>query len=141
MKIRVLILALTVLTLALILPRAVYSEEPETGVARVSLIHGDVSTMRGDSGDWVATGVNAPLVRGDKVSTGARSRAEVELDSSNVLRIDQRTEAKLADLSRTHIQIQVAQGTISFTVFKGTEARSEERRVGKECRSRWSPYH
>ena len=27
--------------------------------------------------------------------------------------------------------------------FSGSEAlaRSEERRVGKECRSRWSPYH
>ena len=24
---------------------------------------------------------------------------------------------------------------------KGTATRSEERRVGKECRSRWSPYH
>jgi len=24
---------------------------------------------------------------------------------------------------------------------KFQEARSEERRVGKECRSRWSPYH
>ena len=24
---------------------------------------------------------------------------------------------------------------------RGREARSEERRVGKECRSRWSPYH
>ena len=23
----------------------------------------------------------------------------------------------------------------------GTRTRSEERRVGKECRSRWSPYH
>ena len=23
----------------------------------------------------------------------------------------------------------------------GNNARSEERRVGKECRSRWSPYH
>ena len=23
----------------------------------------------------------------------------------------------------------------------GTTERSEERRVGKECRSRWSPYH
>src|SRR4030066_1642089 len=23
----------------------------------------------------------------------------------------------------------------------GAHARSEERRVGKECRSRWSPYH
>ena len=22
-----------------------------------------------------------------------------------------------------------------------SQARSEERRVGKECRSRWSPYH
>ena len=26
-------------------------------------------------------------------------------------------------------------------VGKGEDDRSEERRVGKECRSRWSPYH
>ena len=25
--------------------------------------------------------------------------------------------------------------------FYGGSSRSEERRVGKECRSRWSPYH
>ena len=25
--------------------------------------------------------------------------------------------------------------------LKQTATRSEERRVGKECRSRWSPYH
>ena len=37
---------------------------------------------------------------------------------------------------------------IGRTIQKGAEAmyfpalvRSEERRVGKECRSRWSPYH
>src|SRR3712207_9502947 len=30
----------------------------------------------------------------------------------------------------------------NFPVIKmGRRARSEERRVGKECRSRWSPYH
>ena len=29
-------------------------------------------------------------------------------------------------------------GTIAII---GVLARSEERRVGKECRSRWSPYH
>ena len=28
-----------------------------------------------------------------------------------------------------------------FRVYNGKRARSEERRVGKECRSRWSPYH
>ena len=27
-----------------------------------------------------------------------------------------------------------------YKTLKGAE-RSEERRVGKECRSRWSPYH
>ena len=26
-------------------------------------------------------------------------------------------------------------------ISKISEDRSEERRVGKECRSRWSPYH
>ena len=26
-------------------------------------------------------------------------------------------------------------------LFAGMAVRSEERRVGKECRSRWSPYH
>ena len=32
----------------------------------------------------------------------------------------------------------------SYIVRQGMtmqEVRSEERRVGKECRSRWSPYH
>src|SRR2546427_607135 len=28
-----------------------------------------------------------------------------------------------------------------MTVIYGDNGRSEERRVGKECRSRWSPYH
>src|SRR5258708_7069718 len=28
-----------------------------------------------------------------------------------------------------------------FFLIAGTATRSEERRVGKECRSRWSPYH
>ena len=30
-------------------------------------------------------------------------------------------------------------GAMCLSTFGG--ARSEERRVGKECRSRWSPYH
>ena len=30
---------------------------------------------------------------------------------------------------------------ISYTRDGFNDVRSEERRVGKECRSRWSPYH
>ena len=29
----------------------------------------------------------------------------------------------------------------NYDILKTSENRSEERRVGKECRSRWSPYH
>src|SRR5260370_27092447 len=32
-------------------------------------------------------------------------------------------------------------GPYPFAVPGGNKYRSEERRVGKECRSRWSPYH
>jgi len=32
-------------------------------------------------------------------------------------------------------------GTSNYTPEFNVNARSEERRVGKECRSRWSPYH
>ena len=31
--------------------------------------------------------------------------------------------------------------TLQKVGMEGTYLRSEERRVGKECRSRWSPYH
>ena len=43
-------------------------------------------------------------------------------------------------LSRYPGKMQQINGNPHFTVLK-TVLRSEERRVGKECRSRWSPYH
>ena len=33
------------------------------------------------------------------------------------------------------------QVSLDIHIPEEMEARSEERRVGKECRSRWSPYH
>ena len=43
----------------------------------------------------------------------------------------------------TDLNVTLALAIISFLVIEvaGVVARSEERRVGKECRSRWSPYH
>ena len=32
-------------------------------------------------------------------------------------------------------------GIMLMLLFNRVQLRSEERRVGKECRSRWSPYH
>src|SRR6266487_1745329 len=39
-----------------------------------------------------------------------------------------------------HEEGTVIAGTLAAEV-DGVRVRSEERRVGKECRSRWSPYH
>ena len=45
---------------------------------------------------------------------------------------------KSIDLVRGYNDVVLDMGSIALE--KGVE-RSEERRVGKECRSRWSPYH
>src|SRR3712207_7821825 len=44
---------------------------------------------------------------------------------------------------RRMIQVRNQHPTFGLGTFEeiGSRNRSEERRVGKECRSRWSPYH
>ena len=41
----------------------------------------------------------------------------------------------------TAFSANAAQSTEEVSASVSAGARSEERRVGKECRSRWSPYH
>ena len=38
-------------------------------------------------------------------------------------------------------RMPLGQSCTRRSVLKCSDSRSEERRVGKECRSRWSPYH
>ena len=47
---------------------------------------------------------------------------------------------QIADLARQVAALQASNDAV-LTSSKAELARSEERRVGKECRSRWSPYH
>ena len=73
-------------------------DESAPGVARISVVQRDVSTMRSDSKDWVAATANAPVVHGDTIATGSGSRTELQLDYANVLRLDQGAESKVAEL-------------------------------------------
>jgi Family of unknown function (DUF6600)/FecR protein len=99
------------------------SDQP--GVARLSYIHGDVSTQRGDNAQWVAGTLNTPVVTGDRVSTGQKSRAELQLDYANILRMSDDATATVANLARTNIQVQVGQGLTEYSVLKGSEADAE----------------
>lgn len=92
------------------------------GVARISVINGDVSVRRGDSGDWVAAAINAPLLASDSVLVGPSSRAEVQLDYANLVRLGANTEARLATLEHRRFRIEVARGTITFSVLRDGRA-------------------
>jgi hypothetical protein len=108
-------------------PAPAQQEQPEAnpGVARISLMNGDVSTQRGDSGDWVAATVNAPVVSGDRVATAANSRTEIQLDYADIIRLSEKSEVQLAELANNQIQVQVALGLVSYVVLKGGQASSE----------------
>ena len=47
----------------------------------------------------------------------------------------------VGQLNTTAFMIPALKAEAGGAVFQERLARSEERRVGKECRSRWSPYH
>jgi hypothetical protein len=105
--------------------RAQDPDDLKRGVARISLMNGEVSVRRGDSGDWVAGVVNAPLLTGDQISTGANSRAEVQFDSANMLRIGANAEIHLAQLEDRRFQAELARGTVSFRVLRASDANAE----------------
>jgi hypothetical protein len=97
----------------------------DLGVGRISLIHGNVSTQRGDSGDWSAATLNQPVMGGDKVSTGDGARTEVELDFANILRLAPNSKANLATFTHKDIQVQLGQGMTTYSVTKNSEAEPE----------------
>ena len=64
--------------------------------------------------------------------------------------VDKSTRNRLRYRHRTRFQISEScryrSGNVTRSMFaeishRHASSRSEERRVGKECRSRWSPYH
>jgi hypothetical protein len=108
--------------------RPVRAQDPDDlkrGVARISLMDGDVSVRRGDSGDWVAGVINAPLMADDFVSTGPNSRAEIEFDDANLLRMGANAQLHLTQIEDGHYQMELARGTISYRVLRPSSANAE----------------
>src|SRR3954464_12429767 len=101
------------------------ADDQQRGVARISLINGEVSVKRGDAAEWVAGVVNAPLLSDDRISTAPNSRAEVQFDASNLIRIGGNAEVHLAQLEYGRFQLQIARGTVSYVVLRPSSANVE----------------
>ena len=74
---------------------------------------------------------------------------ESDTGADRVYRVGLPQAVLASDFARTALRVLMPVGVIG-AAYPPTEAgtdvgpsveRSEERRVGKECRSRWSPYH
>ncbi|MGO4881707.1 MAG: DUF6600 domain-containing protein [Bryobacteraceae bacterium] len=98
---------------------------PDRGVARISIVGGEVNVRRGDSGDWVAAVVNAPLMVDDRLATGAGARAEVQFDAANMIRVGAHAEIRVAELGLNHYHLQIAHGTVTFRILRDSPAKVE----------------
>src|SRR2546429_8403733 len=101
---------------------------------RSLILHG--KTGRGKTHLAVAIGYRAIQNGFETLFTTA---AELIEDLSNASKRGNLQES-LATYTHPHVLVIDEVGYLTY----GTDAanvRSEERRVGKECRSRWSPYH
>src|SRR5258706_11932730 len=84
--------------------------------------------------DWSVTGVQTCALPISGPCGFAASLARPGGNISGLCNIAVGAEAKALELLRTAVP-RLASLVVLF------QERSEERRVGKECRSRWSPYH
>lgn len=101
------------------------ADTPNRAVARISIINGVVSVRRGDSGEAVAAALNAPLTSTDRLLTGEGSRAEIQFDAANMIRLAPSTEVRLGDLAYHQYQVQIAGGTTLFRVMRDNDAQIE----------------
>jgi hypothetical protein len=105
-----------------------HAQDPDDlkrGVARISLMNGEVSVRRGDTADWVAGVINAPLLAEDRVATGPNSRTEVQFDSSNMLRLGANAELRLTQLEYNRFQMELARGMVTYRVLRNGDANVE----------------
>ena len=95
-----------------------------------------------DSAQESLPGVPPPANRQDVSDEGTQNH---NVDHSGA---SLNNDRDVASLGCAHSNIPNGNGNAGHTMdafdggaFGGGTTRSEERRVGKECRSRWSPYH
>ena len=101
------------------------ADDAQRGVARISVMDGQVSVKRGDAGEWVAGVINAPLLSDDSIATSPNSRAEVQFDSSNLLRIGGNAQIHLTTLEADRFQMELGKGTVTFRVLRPSNANVE----------------
>ena len=92
---------------------------------KIMLVDDDIHVLNGLQKLLKITAVQGKIICA--VHNGAQALEKISADCPDVVISD--------------IKMPVMDGLQLAIILREKDDRSEERRVGKECRSRWSPYH
>jgi len=101
------------------------ASDPPGRVARLSYVDGDLGLMPAGATEWSEASINRPLTTGDRLSTGADGRAELEL-GGGALRLAGGTDFGFLTLNDQLAQIELSQGTLNLTVRQLDQGQSYE---------------
>jgi hypothetical protein len=92
--------------------------------ARVSATQGDVNVRRSHSGEFVPARPNIPLAVRDQLQTSAGSRAEIEFDPTNLVRLAPNTDVEISGLDYRRYRFQFTTGTILYRLSRDFGAQA-----------------
>jgi hypothetical protein len=120
------LLGSVVLAFILVAPLAARADEagPPGAVARISIITGSVAVVRGDSSTPIDAAVNAPILGGDYITTGADSRAEIQFDGSSMVRLGDNVQMRFSTLDNDNRELQLAEGTIDVRLLRSASGNT-----------------
>ncbi|MGH8158447.1 MAG: DUF6600 domain-containing protein [Rhodanobacter sp.] len=101
------------------------ASDPPDRVARLSYVAGNLGFLPSGATLWGDASINRPLTNGDKLSTGANARAELEF-GDGTLRIAGNTDLGLLDINDQITQVALTQGTLNLTVRGLDQGQSYE---------------
>jgi hypothetical protein len=104
------------LLLSMMLVRVAVAD-PSGRVARLADASGDISYSSAYDEQWSSAERNRPLVAGDRLWTGPRARAELQIGSAAV-RLSGDTSVEILDLDDSIAQLQLTQGTLNLRVTR-----------------------
>ncbi len=87
-------------------------------VVRISLIDGEVNLKRNGNTDWERAKLNFPLVEGDMVATTDHSRAEIQIDARNFVRVGPNSILRIAALRDEGLALSLVEGTATIRLAR-----------------------
>src|SRR5436190_21651838 len=100
--------------LLLVLPTALHAQTNQSQAPVVVETEGLVHILRAGSTAWIPAATNQVLLAGDRLRTGARSRATVRISDRTTKRLGELTIIEIADPAAKGGALQLLKGLLYF---------------------------